>query len=146
MGVHHCQRKCLSLLPPGWWPWEVLCPSFRGYLHKLDVFLACSHYYNGNYYHHSTCDCCVLWNIPHHHDSYTCSQLCGPDNTGSAGCGSSATVNSEKHIKGSIIQEVDELFAMAATEPSSGEAGFFTPKMFVVPKHTGGLYPILNLK
>ena len=29
--------------------------------------------------------------------------------------------------------------------PSSGGAGFYS-RMFVVPKHTGGLWPILNLK
>ena len=44
-----------------------------------------------------------------------------------------------------IIQEVDELLAMGATEPSSGRAGFYS-SMFVVPKHTGGLQSILNLK
>ena len=32
-----------------------------------------------------------------------------------------------------------------AIEPSSGDAGFYS-SMFVVPKHTGGLQPILNLK
>ena len=32
-----------------------------------------------------------------------------------------------------------------ATEPSSGGAGFYS-SVFVVPKHTGGLCPILNLK
>ena len=43
------------------------------------------------------------------------------------------------------IQEVDELLAQGAIEPSSGGAGFYSSK-FVVPKHTGGLQPILNLK
>ena len=31
------------------------------------------------------------------------------------------------------------------TEPSSGGAGFYS-SVFVVPKHTGGLWPILNIK
>ena len=30
-------------------------------------------------------------------------------------------------------------------EPSSGGAGFY-PHVFVVPKHTGGLWPIFNFK
>ena len=37
------------------------------------------------------------------------------------------------------------LLANGATEPSSGVAGFYSNK-FVVPKHTGELGPILNLK
>ena len=41
--------------------------------------------------------------------------------------------------------EVDELLAKGAIEPSSGGAGFYS-SVFVVPKHTGGLCPILNLK
>ena len=46
----------------------------------------------------------------------------------------------------SIIQkEVDELLAKGAIEPSSGGAGFYS-SIFVVPKHTGGLWPILKLK
>ena len=49
-----------------------------------------------------------------------------------------------KHLH-SIIQEVNELLAKGATEPSSGCAGFYS-SMFVVPKHIGGLWPILNLK
>ena len=44
-----------------------------------------------------------------------------------------------------IQKEVDELLAKGAIEPSSGGAGFYF-NMFVVPKHTGGLWPILNLK
>ena len=44
-----------------------------------------------------------------------------------------------------IQKEVDELLAKGAIEPSSGGAGFYS-SMFVVPKHTGGLHPILNLK
>ena len=46
----------------------------------------------------------------------------------------------------SVIQkEVDELLAKGAIDPSSGGAGFYS-SMFVVPKHTGGFCPILNLK
>ena len=44
-----------------------------------------------------------------------------------------------------IQKEVDELLAEGAIEPSSGGTGFYS-SMFVVPKHTGGLLPILNLK
>ena len=44
-----------------------------------------------------------------------------------------------------IQKEVDEHLAKGAIEPSSGGAGFYS-SMFVVPKHTGGLWPILNLK
>ena len=44
-----------------------------------------------------------------------------------------------------IQKEMDELFAKGAIEPSSDGAGFCS-SMFVVPKHTGGLRPILNLK
>ena len=44
-----------------------------------------------------------------------------------------------------IQKEVDELLAKGAIEPCSGGAGFYF-SMFVVPKHTGGLCPILNLK
>ena len=44
-----------------------------------------------------------------------------------------------------IQKEVDELLAKGVTEPSSGGAGFYS-SMFVVPKHTGGLQPILNLR
>ena len=44
-----------------------------------------------------------------------------------------------------IQKEVDELLAKGAIEPSSGGAGFYS-NVFVVPKHTGGLQPILNLK
>ena len=43
-----------------------------------------------------------------------------------------------------IEKEVDELLAKGAIEPCSGGAGFYS-SMFVVPKHTGGLLPILNL-
>ena len=42
-------------------------------------------------------------------------------------------------------KEVDELLAKGAIEPSSGGAGFYS-SIFVVPKHTGGLHPILNLR
>ena len=42
-------------------------------------------------------------------------------------------------------KEVDELLAKGAIEPSSGGAGFYS-SLFVIPKHTGGLHPILNLK
>ena len=44
-----------------------------------------------------------------------------------------------------IQKEADELLAMGAIEPSSGGASFYSG-MFVVPKCTGGLHPILNLK
>ena len=44
-----------------------------------------------------------------------------------------------------IQKEVDELLAKGAVEPSSDGACFYS-SMFVVPKHTGGLWPILNLK
>ena len=37
-----------------------------------------------------------------------------------------------------VIQEVDELLAKGAIEPSSGDTGIYS-SMFVVPKHTGGL-------
>ena len=45
-----------------------------------------------------------------------------------------------------IIQKaVDEQLSMGAIEASSGGAGFYC-SVFVVPKCTGGLWPILNLK
>ena len=44
-----------------------------------------------------------------------------------------------------IQKERDELLSMGAIEPSFGGAGFLS-SVFVVPKHTGGLWPILNLK
>ena len=44
-----------------------------------------------------------------------------------------------------IQKEVDELPAKEAVEQSSGGAGFYS-SVFVVPKHTGCLQPILNLK
>ena len=44
-----------------------------------------------------------------------------------------------------IQKEVDELLYKGAVEPSSGDAGFYS-SVFVVPKHTDGLWPILNLK
>ena len=44
-----------------------------------------------------------------------------------------------------IQKEMDELLAKGAIKPSSGGAGFYS-SMFVVPEHTGGLWPILNLK
>ena len=39
----------------------------------------------------------------------------------------------------------NELLAKGAIETSSGGAGFYS-SMFMVPKHAGGLQPILNLK
>ena len=44
-----------------------------------------------------------------------------------------------------IQKEVDELPSRGVIEPSPGGAGFYS-SVFVVPKHTGGLWPILNLK
>ena len=44
-----------------------------------------------------------------------------------------------------VQKEVDELFAKGVIKPSSGGAGLYS-SMFVVPKHTGYLWPILNLK
>ena len=44
-----------------------------------------------------------------------------------------------------IQKEVDELLAKGEKEISSGGAGFYS-SMFVVPKYTVGLRPILNLK
>ena len=44
-----------------------------------------------------------------------------------------------------IQKQVDELLAEGAIEPSSGGAGFYS-SMFVVPKYTGGLCPMLNQK
>ena len=44
-----------------------------------------------------------------------------------------------------IQKEVDELLAKGVIEPSLGGASFYS-SVFVVPKHTGGLHPILNLK
>ena len=44
-----------------------------------------------------------------------------------------------------IQKEGDELLAKEAIEPSSGGAGFYS-SVFAVPKHTGDLHPILNLK
>ena len=43
-----------------------------------------------------------------------------------------------------IQKEVNELLAKEAIEPSSGGAGFYS-SVSVVPKHTAGLWPILNL-
>ena len=40
-------------------------------------------------------------------------------------------------------KEVDELSAKGVTEPSLGHAGFCS-SVFVVPKHTGGLWPLLK--
>ena len=42
-----------------------------------------------------------------------------------------------------IQKEVDELLPKGAIEPSSGGAGFYS-SVFVVPKNTGGLCPILT--
>ena len=44
-----------------------------------------------------------------------------------------------------IQKEVDKMFAKGTVEPSSGGAGFYS-SVFVVPKYSGGLQPILNLK
>ena len=44
-----------------------------------------------------------------------------------------------------IQKEVDELLPKEVIEPSSGGAGFYS-SVFVVPKDTGGLWPILNPK
>ena len=44
-----------------------------------------------------------------------------------------------------IQKKVDELLAKGVIEPSYSGAGFYS-SMFVVPKCTGGLWPILNLK
>ena len=44
-----------------------------------------------------------------------------------------------------IQKEMEELLSKLAIEPSSGGAGFYS-SVFVVPKHTGGLWPILSLK
>ena len=44
-----------------------------------------------------------------------------------------------------IQKEVDELLAKGAIKLSSRGAGFYC-SMFVEPMHTGGLWPILNLK
>ena len=63
----------------------------------------CSQYvsgYSDHCHHLHICECCVLWSINHHHDGCTCFHLCGPDNLGSARCGSATTVDSEEYIKG----------------------------------------------
>ena len=44
-----------------------------------------------------------------------------------------------------IQHEVNGLIAKGAIEPSTGGAAFYW-NLFVVPKHTGGLWPILNSK
>ena len=44
-----------------------------------------------------------------------------------------------------IILKVVRLLTKGAVEPLSGGAGFYS-NVFVVPKHVGGLWPILNLK
>ena len=44
-----------------------------------------------------------------------------------------------------IQKKVQEPLARAAIEQSTGGAGFYS-NVFVVPKHLGGLQPILNLK
>ena len=41
--------------------------------------------------------------------------------------------------------KVDELLSKGEIEPSPGGAGFYS-SAFVVPKHTGGLWSILNFK
>ena len=85
----------------------IICCSFRGLsslnVHIVDSFLVVvSHYvlhYNDHYHHHSTCDCCLLWSIPHHHSGYTFSHLCGPDNNGSTRYGFVTKVDSRLHLK-----------------------------------------------
>ena len=44
-----------------------------------------------------------------------------------------------------IQKEVDEQFAKGVIEPTSSSAAFYS-SMFVVPKWTGCVWPILNLK
>ena len=44
-----------------------------------------------------------------------------------------------------IQKEVNELLARGATEPLTGDADFY-PNVFIVPKHTGGLWCILYLR
>ena len=44
-----------------------------------------------------------------------------------------------------IQKEVDDLLSEGVIEPSSGGSGFYS-SVFLVPKCTGGLWPILNLK
>ena len=44
-----------------------------------------------------------------------------------------------------IQKEVDELLAKGAFESSTSGPGFYS-NIFVVPRHTGGLHPILKLK
>ena len=44
-----------------------------------------------------------------------------------------------------IQKEVDELLSKGVIEPSFGGVGFYH-SVFVVAKHTGGLWPILNIK
>ena len=43
-----------------------------------------------------------------------------------------------------IQKEVDELLPKGSIEPSSGDGGFYSSVF--VPKCTGGLHPLLNLK
>ena len=44
-----------------------------------------------------------------------------------------------------IQKEANEILSRGTIEPSSGGASFYS-SVFVVPNHTGGLQPILNLK
>ena len=44
-----------------------------------------------------------------------------------------------------IQKKMDGLLTQGAVKPSSGGADFYS-SVFVVPKHTGGLWPILNFK
>ena len=44
-----------------------------------------------------------------------------------------------------IQKEVLELLGKGAIEPSSGGAGFYS-SVFMLPKHLGGLHPILSFK
>ena len=84
---------CLSFSPPRWHQ-QLSSPSFGALsvslleiislnVHIVEVFLVvCSHYvlsYGDISHYHFTCDCYVFWSVPYHHDSCTCSLLCGPD-------------------------------------------------------------------
>ena len=92
--------------------WEYhLSPSFLGIVptpigsyYSGCFLIVCSHYvliYCDHYHYLSTCDCCVLWSITHHYDSYAISYLCGPDDIRSGWCGSATTIDSKGHYEGS---------------------------------------------
>ena len=103
MAVQTCQMTCLSLFL---WQRGIICPFRRLSslnVHIVDVsHVVCSHYVSSHFHfhHYYTCDCCVLWNIPNHHDGYTCFHLGRSDNIGSMGCGSAAKVDSEGLFEG----------------------------------------------